>query len=69
MTDDGLGRLLRAALPPIAPAGVTKDAWPAIDARLDSRTAWTLLDIAVAAVVTIGVALIPNALFVIALHL
>ncbi len=47
---------------------MTRDAWPTIDTRLDSPPAWTLFDVALAAGVVCGLALVPQALFLIALH-
>ena len=69
MTDGELRHLLQSAMPPLAPSAETKDAWAAIDARLDSRPAWTLFDLTLAAGVVLGLALVPKALILIALHL
>ena len=67
MTDEQLRGLLRAALPPIEPTGPA-DAWPRIADRLDSRPSWTVLDVALAAGIAIALVLVPQALFVLALH-
>jgi hypothetical protein len=69
MTDDQLRQLLQSALPPIAAEADPKDAWLAIDARLDSRPAWTPVDLVLVTGVILGLALVPDALLLIALHL
>ena len=65
--DEPLQRLLQSALPPIEFV-VPHDAWPRIAERLDARPAWTLFDGALAAGIVIALLLVPEAIFVLALH-
>ena len=69
MTDEQLQRLLQSALPPVHEAAVPRDAWAAIAVRLESRPSWSRLDTALALAVITALALIPDALLLLALHL
>lgn len=67
-TDDELRRFLQSALPRVK-AATPRDAWPEILARVDARPAWSLFDTALAAGIVTALLLVPEALFLIALHL
>jgi hypothetical protein len=69
MSNEQLRRLLQSALPPPAPAAHPRNAWPMIAARLDSRPAWTMFDLALAGGIVIALLMVPQALFVLAWHL
>lgn len=69
LRDDELQRLLQAALSPVDPAAQTRDVWFELRDRLDSRPRWSLVDTALAAGILIALLLVPEALFVLALHL
>jgi len=70
MTDDErLGRLLRSALPPVATRGPSRDLWPVVVRRSRAPVAWSWVDVGLAAVVTIVLALFPNWLWLLAYHL
>ena len=69
MTDDNLQRLLRSAMTPIGDATLSPDVWDRLNARLDAPPRWSAFDLALAAGVVLGLALVPDALFLIALHL
>ena len=69
MTDEELRRLLLSALPPIDVTSPPRDAWPVLSERLESRPTWSLFDTALAAGIVIALVMVPQALFVLALHL
>jgi hypothetical protein len=69
MTDDTqLAALLRSALPPVATGGPSRDLWPEIAGRAEWRTAWSWIDIGLAAVVVLSIAAWPEALLLLAYH-
>lgn len=67
--DDQLQRLLRTALPPIDSSAPPRDLWFELNGRLESRPRWSLFDTALAAGIAVTLLLIPETLFLIALHL
>ncbi len=70
MTDDErLGRLLRAALPPIEAGTTSRDLWPRVVSRCQAPVAWSWLDAGLAAAVVIVLLLFPNWLWLLAYHL
>lgn len=68
MTDDRLGDLLRAAMPPGSDPP-HRDVWPDLVARVDCGPRWTMLDIGLAAATAIALLMFPEWLWVIAYHL
>jgi hypothetical protein len=70
MTDDErLRELLRSAL--AAPPGdrPSRDRWPEVVERLGRRSAWTWIDLAVAAMVATALLLFPEGIFLLSYHL
>lgn len=80
MTDDRLGELLRAAMPPTrdrtspgnADRGVPvdrRDVWPDLVARLEGAPRWTMLDLGLAAAAAIALLMFPEWLWLLVYHL
>ena len=69
MTDEQLQRLLQSALPRLDRDDEPRDAWPVIVERIDARPAWSLIDSALAAAVITALLIVPEWLFLLALHL
>ena len=67
--DDRLVHLLRAALPPANAAGPSRDLWPRVASRIETRVRVSWLDLALAAVVAIVLLLRPGWLWLLAYHL
>lgn len=68
MTDEELQQVLQSTLPRLD-THAPPDAWSAILARIDARPAWSSFDTALAAGIVMALLLVPEALFLIALHL
>jgi len=67
---DDIGRILRNALPPMAPAELQRDLWPHLLRRLDERTGsvpW--FDWALIAVVALGALISPQMIPILLYHL
>ena len=70
MTDEErLTQLVRRALPPVAAHHPSRDLWPSVSQRMDTRAAWSMVDIALAVAAAIAVVFFPQALWFIAYHL
>ena len=67
--DDGLERLLRAALPRAADQKPSRDLWPLVVNRVQARVGWSWLDVSLAALVTAVLLMFPGWLFLLAYHL
>ena len=69
MTDDELIRLLKAAVPPTVERRSSRDLWPLVVDRFETRAAWSWLDIGLAAVVAILLMMFPKCFLLLAYHL
>lgn len=69
MNDEQLRRLLQSAVPRVDETSAPHDAWASIADRVNSQPSWSLFDTALAAGIAITLLLIPETLFLIALHL
>jgi hypothetical protein len=69
MTDDRLGELIRAGMPPTRDETASHDLWPSVLTRIDGPPRWSLLDVGLAAAVAVSLLLFPDWLWVIAYHL
>jgi hypothetical protein len=69
MTDDRLGELLRAAMPPTAEEGSHRDVWRDVVALVERGPRWTMLDFGLAAAAAIALLMYPEWLWVVAYHL
>ena len=69
MTDERLGELLRAALPPSAADGAPRDLWTRLAARFDRPPSWSFVDLGLAAAVAVTLLMFPEWLWVVAYHL
>ena len=69
MTDERLGELLRAAMPPSAADDAPRDLWPSLASRLDRGPAWSFVDLGLAAAVAVTLLMFPEWLWVLAYHL
>ena len=69
MTDERLGELLRAALPPTEDAARRTDVWPAMARRLDERPRWSVLDVSLGVAAGIALLLLPERLWLLIYHL
>ncbi len=73
MNDDRLKTLLQSAFPRRDVQKPSRDLWPSVVDRIQAPTAWSWLDITVAAGVAAGVAIalltLPKALLLLAYHL
>jgi len=67
--DDRLVHLLRAALPPANAAGPSRDLWPRVASRIETRVRVSWLDLALAAVVAAALLARPAWLWLLAYHL
>ena len=68
MSDDRLGELLRAAMPPTADTA-HRNVWPDLVVRLDRRPRWTVLDIGLAAAAAAALLMFPEWLWLLVYHL
>jgi len=69
-TDGPLHSLLKASMTPFDEAPAPVDGWSRVTSRIDTaRPAWSFFDTALAAGIVTTLLLIPEALFLIALHL
>ncbi len=66
---DRLERLLRSALPPVAAPEPTRDLWPLLVRRSQTRPAWSWLDLGLAAALAVALAFFPRLLLVLVYHL
>jgi hypothetical protein len=70
MTDDErLQQWLRAAVPASSGLGPARDLWPLVVERLQTRPAWTWIDMAVSAGAATALLLFPEWVFLLAYHL
>ena len=69
MTDDRLGKLLRAALPPTENVSPRNDVWPALARRLDEKPGWSVIDVGLGAAAVIALLLLPEWLWLLVYHL
>jgi hypothetical protein len=70
MTDDRLGDLLRAAMPPPDDNPASRlDRWPDLVARIERRARWTVFDFGLAAAAACGLLMFPEWLWLLAFHL
>ena len=69
MTDERLGELLRAALPPSAADDPSPDLWMPLASRLDRGPRWSSVDLGLAAAVAVTLLMFPEWLWVLAYHL
>ena len=67
--DERLARLLRSALLPVPASALSRDLWPLVVSRCQSRVAWSWFDVSLAAGVAIVLLLFPNWLWLLAYHL
>jgi len=67
--DDRLRQLLRSALPPPTDEGPSGDLWPRVVGRIETRSAWSWLDMSLAAMVALVLLMFPEGLFLLAYHL
>jgi len=73
MTDDDLKNILRSAFPRIDAQDPSRDLWPSIVARVQTRTSWSMLDLCIVAVVitatALALAMAPRDVLLLASHL
>jgi hypothetical protein len=70
MTDEQLRSLLQASISRMDAAPAPADGWSRVTSRIDTaRPAWSMVDTALAAGIVTALLLVPEALFLIALHL
>jgi hypothetical protein len=69
MTDDRLGELLRAAMPPTGDQLSRRDVWPELVVRLERGPRWTMLDFSLAAAAAIALFMFPEWLWLLVYHL
>jgi hypothetical protein len=73
MSEDRLKNLLHSAFPQPDSQNPSRDLWPSIVDHIQAPTAWSWLDMSVAAGVVAGVAIVlvtlPKALLLLAYHL
>ena len=69
MTDDELGRLLRAARPPIRDSAARRDLWPPLVERLNRRPRWSLLDLGLGTAAAVALLMFPERLGLLMYHL
>ena len=69
MDDHELASVMRSACPPATDAGPSRDLWPRVVDRIQSRPAPGWIDIALAALVAMLLVIFPEWLFVLAYHL
>ena len=68
MNDDDLTRLLRAAVPPVAPLEPSRNLWPAVITRGRTPVNRVWLDVGLAALITVALILYPDWLWLLAYH-
>ncbi len=66
---DRLVHLLRAALPPASAAGPSRDLWPRVASRIETRVRVSWLDLALAAAVAVALLMHPAWLWLLVYHL
>jgi hypothetical protein len=69
MTDEHLKDLLRAALPPSGEGAAARDVWPQLSARFERTTAWSYVDLGLAAAAAVALLIFPEWLSLLAYHL
>jgi hypothetical protein len=69
MTDEGLEKRLRAALPPTRDVSARHDLWPALARRLDEKPRWSVLDIGLGVAAAVALLLFPEWLWLLVYHL
>ena len=67
--DDRLRQLLRSALPAPADRGPSGDLWPRVVRRIEAPSAWSWLDMSLAALVAVVLLAFPEGMFLLAYHL
>lgn len=67
--DEGIGRMLRSALPPTEAGRTSHDLWPQVVSRCREPLAWSWLDLGLAAAVCLVLALFPDWFWLLAYHL
>lgn len=68
MTDESLQTLLRTTLPN-ATVAPTRDLWPEVATRLDRGPRLSPLDVTLAAFIAVALMLLPEGVWLVALHL
>ena len=69
MTDEELIRMLKSAVPPTAGRGPSRELWPVVASRVQSRPPSSVFDIGIAILAVILLLLFPRAAWLIAYHL
>jgi hypothetical protein len=69
MTDERLQHLLQSAFPPAAGEGPSRDLWPLVVDRVQAPSAWSWLDVSLAAIVAILLVMFPKGLLLLTYHL
>jgi len=73
MTDDELKNILRSAFPRVEAQEPSRDLWPSIVGRVETRTSWSMLDLyivaAVIAATAAALAMVPQDVLLLASHL
>ena len=69
MNDDRLGQLLRAALLPTQDSSPQRDLWPSLEARLDERTRWSLIDVGLGIAALLALVIFPEWLLPLVYHM
>lgn len=73
MNDDELKSLLRSAFPQIDTQEPSRDLWPSIVRRVETRTSWSMLDMCIVAGViaatAAALAMVPQDVLLLASHL
>ena len=69
MTDERLGELLRAAMPPTVADDPSRDLWPPLVSRVERPPRWSFVDLGLAAAVAVALLVFPEWWWVIAYHL
>jgi len=69
MTDDRLGQLLRAVLPPTQDSAAPRDLWPSLVERLNERPRWSLIDLGLGAAAAAALLMFPEWLGPLVYHL
>ena len=69
MTDDRLGQLLRAALPPTQDSASLRDLWPSLEQRLDEGARWSLIDVGLGIAALLALLVFPEWLLPLVYHI
>lgn len=67
--EDRLERLLRSALPPLTASGPSRDLWPLVVERNQAASAWSWIDVGLAAALVLVLLAFPRLLLVLVYHL